>query len=230
LTVRSTCLFAAAACLILTACDKPKGAPADPPEAPTAAAEPARPARPAPVRPAEPVKWDESSGRFTVDGVVLKTAHLWRFDGSTEGFSAASAEIEPAKGGGLRVVEQAIDAIVRSPPNLAIEGERYNGVLVRVTREKEADKWDGSLFFATPTHGETADFFGKPLRGADPVAGETTIMVYDMANLRKGGGDWTASTITGLRLDLDDQPGGQFVIHQIAVVALPASATLRPPQ
>jgi hypothetical protein len=225
-TVRSNLLLAAAACLIVAACDKPKGAPADPVAAPPVA----EPARPAPVRPVEPVKWDESSGRFTVDGAVLKTAHLWRFDGSTEGFAAASAQIEPAQGGGLRVVEQAIDTIVRSPQNLAIEGGRYNGVVVRLTREKEASKWDGALFFTTPAHGETAGFFGKPLRGADPVAGETTVMVYDMANLRKGGGDWTASTITGLRLDLDDQPGGQFVIHQIAVVALPASATLRPPQ
>lgn len=225
MTVRSTLLLAAAACLAVSACDKPKGAPPEP-----AAAIVSEPARPAPVRPAEPVKWDDTGGRFTVDGAVLKTAHLWRFDGTTEGFSSAAAQIEPANRGGLRVSEQAIDAILRSPQNLAIKGAQYNGVLVRLTREKEASKWDGSLFFTTAAHGESAGFFGKPLRGADPVAGETTIMVYDMANLRKGGGDWTASTITGLRLDLDDQPGGQFVIHQIAVVALPASATLRPSQ
>lgn len=226
MTARSILLCTAAASLILAACDKPKGAPPEPP-APVAVTEPGRPA---PVRPAEPVKWDEASGRFTLDGVVLKTAHLWRFDGSLDGFSTAAADIQPAPGGGLRLVGLAIDPILRSPQNLAIEGSRYNGVLVRLTREKEAGKWDGALFYATAAHGETAGFFGKPLRGADPVAGETTVMVYDMANLRKGGGDWTASTIAGLRLDLDNQPGGQFVIHQIAVVALPASATLRPPQ
>lgn len=225
MTVRSILVLTAAACLLLTACDKPKGAPAEapPPPAPVAEA-----ARPAPVRPAEPIKWDEASGRFTLDGVVLKTEHLWRFDGSAEGFSSAAADIEPARGGGLRVVEQAIDPIVRSPQNLAIEGGRYNGVLVRLTREKEAGKWDGALFYSTAAHGESAGFFGKPVRGADPVAGETTIMVYDMAQLRKGGDDWTASTVSGLRLDLDNQPGGHFVIHQIAVVALPAAATLRP--
>lgn len=228
MTVRSTLLLTAAACLILAACDKPKDAPAEP--AAPAATPAAATTRPAPVRPSEPVKWDETSGRFTVGGAALKTAHLWRFDRTTEGFSSAASQIEPVQGGGLRVVEQAIDAIVRSPQNLAIKGAEYNGVLVRLTREKEASKWDGALFFTTSGHGESAGFFGKPLRGADPVAGETTIMVYDMANLRKGGGDWTASTITGLRLDLDDQPGGQFVIHQIAVVALPASATLRPSQ
>lgn len=226
MTVRSIVLFAATACLIVSACDKPKDAPAEP----TAPAPVAEPSRPAPVRPAELVKWDEARDRFTVDGTVLKTAHLWKFEGTTEGFASAAAQIELANGGGLRVVEQAIDAIVRSPQNLSIKGAEYNGVLVRLTREKEASKWDGALFFTTAAHGESAGFFGKPLRGADPVAGETTIMVYDMANLRKGGGDWTASTITGLRLDLDDQPGGQFVIHQIAVVALPASATLRPSQ
>ena len=224
MTVRSTLILTTMACLILAACDRPKGAP---PEAPPP--EPVvEPARPAPVRPPEPVKWDEAGGRFTLNGVVLKTSQLWRFDGSTEGFSAAAAGIDPARGGGLRVVEQDLDPILRSPQNLQIEGRRFNGVLVRLTREKEAGKWDGSLFYSTATHGEASAFFGKPLRGADPVAGETTIMVYDMANLRKGGPDWVDSTILGLRLDLDNQPGGHFVIHQIAVVALPPAATLRP--
>jgi hypothetical protein len=101
---------------------------------------------------------------------------------------------------------------------------------VRLTRVRPSDKWDGSIFYTTAAHGEAGAFHTKPLRGANPVQGETTIMVYDMASLKKGGDDWTASTISGLRLDFDDSPGGAFLVHEIAVVSLPAAAILRPPQ
>jgi len=47
-------------------------------------------------------------------------------------------------------------------------------------------------------------------------------MVYDLSNPKKGGDDWVKSVITGLRLDLDDDAGGAFTIHQIAIVSLPA--------
>jgi hypothetical protein len=46
-------------------------------------------------------------------------------------------------------------------------------------------------------------------------------MVYDLAQPKKGGDDWTRSTITGIRLDLDDTEGGEFTIHQVAIVSLP---------
>lgn len=223
MTLRSPCLVLVAAVLVLTACDRPKGAP-PPAQVPTQAPV-AVPAAPRPIRPAEPIVWDETSGRFTLDGMVLKTAQLWRFDGVTEGFSGGGVQLETVSGGGLRVTEQNPDPIVRSPQNLAIEGGRYNAVLVRLMREKASPKWDGSLFYATAAHGEANEFHTKPLRGANPVEGETTIMVYDMAHLKKGGEDWSSSIVTGLRLDLDDSAGGVFRIHQIAVVSLPPVAT-----
>jgi hypothetical protein len=226
--LRPSLLILSAAALILTACDRPKGAPRVD-EAPAAAPVPVE-AAPPPQRPAEPIVWDEASGRFTLDGMVLKTAHLWRFDGALEGFSSAGSTISPAPDGGLQVTEEAPDSIIRSPQNLAIEGKRYNAVLVRLTRVKPSEKWDGAIFYTTAAHGEAGEFHTKPLRGANPVQGETTIMVYDMASLKKGGGDWIASTISGLRLDLDDSLGGVFHVHQIAVVSLPAAAILRPPQ
>lgn len=230
MTARSFLLAAAVCGFVLTGCDRPKGAPPLAPEPAPVAVAPATPAAPLPPRPPEPIQWDEASGRFTLDGMVLKTVQLWRFDGGVEGFTAAGSLLEPAPNGGLKITEQALDPVVRSPQVLAIDGGRYNAVLVRLTRQKASAKWDGSLFYTTSAHGETADFHTKPLRGANPVQGETTIMVYDMANLKKGGGDWTLSSISGLRLDLDDSADGAFIVHQIAVVALPAAAALRPSQ
>lgn len=232
MSLRPSLLILSAAALILAACDRPKGAPRVD-EAPVAAPAPVEatpPPAPLPQRPSEPIVWDEASGRFTLDGMVLKTAHLWRFDGALEAFSSAGSKLAPAPAGGLQVTEEAPDAVIRSPQNLGIEGKRYNAVLVRLTRVRPSDKWDGSIFYTTAAHGEAGAFHTKPLRGANPVQGETTIMVYDMASLKKGGDDWTASTISGLRLDFDDSPGGAFLVHEIAVVSLPAAAILRPPQ
>ncbi len=229
MTTRFLLLTVALFGVLIAGCDRPKGAPPV-----KAAAEPAAvvalPVATLPSRPPEPIQWDEASGRFTLDGMVLKTAQIWRFDAIVEGFSSAGARLEPAPDGGLQIIEETPDAVIRSPQNLAIEGKRYNAVLVRLQRIKPSEKWDGSIFYTTPAHGEAAEFHTKPLRGANPVQGETTIMVYDMANLKKGEGDWTASTISGLRLDLDDSAGGAFIIHQVAVVSLPTTATLRPSQ
>jgi len=229
LTARSFLLIVVACGFALTGCDRPKGAPAPlPAPEPT----PVAVAPPAPLSPRspEPIHWDEASGRFILGGMVLKTAQLWRFDGNVEGFAATGALLEPAPNNGLKVTEQALDSVLRSPQALTIDGRRYNAVLVRLTRQKSSARWDGSLFYTTSVHGESADFHAKPLRGANPVRGETTIMVYDMANLKKGGDDWISSSISGLRLDLDDSTDGVFVVHQIAVVSLPPAAALRPPQ
>lgn len=231
MSLRLSYLILSAVALILIGCDRPKGAPRVD-EAPAATPVPVETpaAAPLPPRPPEPIVWDEAGDRFTLDGMVLKTAHLWRFDGVLDGFSAAGSTITPAPGGGLQVAEEAPDSIIRSPQNLVIDGKRYNAVLVRLTRMKPSEKWDGSIFYTTAAHGEAGGFHTKPLRGANPVQGETTTMVYDMASLKKGGDDWSTSTIFGLRLDLDDTVGGVFVVHEIAVVSLPSAAILRPSQ
>jgi hypothetical protein len=241
--LRPIFLTLSAGVLLLGACDRPKGAPKGSPTAtemaavPGGAVAPAVPAAttpveaaPPPQREAEPITWDQARERFTRDGLVLKTANLWRFDGGLDGFVSVGARITPVPSGGLHFQAQSADSVLRSPQSLAVEGRRFNAVLVRLTREKAGAKWDGSLFYTTAGHGEAAGFHAKPVRGANPAVGETTIMVYDMANPKKGGDDWVTSTISSLRLDLDDSADGVFVIHQIAVVSLPASADLRPAQ
>jgi hypothetical protein len=53
-------------------------------------------------------------------------------------------------------------------------------------------------------------------------------MVYDMAKPRKGGDDWVKSVITGLRLDLDDDAGGEFTLYQVAIVNVPGGVSPAP--
>ena len=210
--LRPTAVLLAGA-LALTACDQPKPSPKAEAEAPAAKVRPPR----AP----EPITWDPALKAFTLDGKTLKAASLWTFETGVDGFEGAGSTLTARPGGGLDVKGDLFDPIVRLPKDLSVKGAESNAVLVRITRNKDTERWDGSLFWTTAAHGEAAGFATKPIRGADPAVGETTIMVYDLAQPKKGGDDWTRSTITGIRLDLDDTEGGEFTIHQVAIVSLP---------
>lgn len=210
--LRPTAVLLAGA-LALTACDQPKPSPKAEAEAPAAKVRPPR----AP----ETITWDPALKAFTLDGKTLKAASLWTFETGVDGFEGAGSTLTARPGGGLDVKGDLFDPIVRLPKDLSVKGAESNAVLVRITRNKDTQRWDGSLFWTTAAHGEAAGFATKPIRGADPAVGETTIMVYDLAQPKKGGDDWTRSTITGIRLDLDDTEGGEFTIHQVAIVSLP---------
>jgi len=210
--LRPTAVLLAGA-LALTACDQPKPSPKAEAEAPAAKVRPPR----AP----EPITWDPALKAFTLDGKTLKAASLWTFETGVDGFEGAGSTLTARPGGGLDVKGDLFDPIVRLPKDLSVKGAESNAVLVRITRNKDTQLWDGSLFWTKAAHGEAAGFATKPIRGADPAVGETTIMVYDLAQPKKGGDDWTRSTITGIRLDLDDTEGGEFTIHQVAIVSLP---------
>jgi hypothetical protein len=210
--LRPTAVLLAGA-LALSACDQPKPAAKAEAEAPAAKVRPPR----AP----EPITWDPALKAFTLDGKTLKAASLWTFETGVDGFEGAGSTLTARPGGGLDVKGDLFDPIVRLPKDLSVKGAESNAVLVRITRNKDTERWDGSLFWTTAAHGEAAGFATKPIRGADPAVGETTIMVYDLAKPKKKGDDWTRSTITGIRLDLDDTEGGEFTIHQVAIVSLP---------
>jgi hypothetical protein len=170
-----------------------------------------------------PVSWDATAGGFTLNGKPLKTTKLWTFDGSTEGFTTVGSTILPAPGQGAAVT--ITDPTIRSPKGLNIPGGQYNLVLVRLTRVSPGAIWDGALYYSTPVHREAVAYFGKPLSGADPKVGETTILVYDMAHQANGAPDWMQSSIDQIRLDLEDKPGGSFVIRQIAIAENPNPTT-----
>ena len=64
------------------------------------------------------------------------------------------------------------------------------------------------------------------MAGADPGVNETVVLVYDMANPKRGGDDWTNSLIDQIRLDTDDAGGGAFTVHQVAVTENPGVQAL----
>lgn len=214
--LRPTAVLLAGA-LALSACDQPKPSPKSEVEAPAAKVRPPR----AP----ELITWDPALKAFTLDGKPLKAAALWTFETGVDGFEGAGSTLTARPGGGLDVTGDLFDPIVRLPKDLSVKGAESNAVLVRITRNKDTERWDGSLFWTTAAHGEAAGFATKPIRGADPAVGETTIMVYDLAKPRKGGDDWLKSVITGIRLDLDDSAGGAFTLQQVAIVTIPGGAT-----
>lgn len=171
-----------------------------------------------------PVAWNESAGVFELAGQPLPTAKLWRFDGSTEGFTAVGSEIAPAQGGGIDFPITAPS--LRSPKGLAIDGAKYPLVIVRLTRTAAGQQWDGALYFTSQKHPESGQYFGKPLNNRSPNLNETVTLVYDMSQLTVGGNDWQTSTVDQIRLDVEDKPGGRFVIKQIAIAENPNPAAL----
>ena len=219
--LRPLAILLAGSALTLASCDQPK------PAAPAAPEAPAGKVRPA--RTAEPISWDPARKAFVLNGEALKPKALWTFEAGTDGFEAAGATLSARPGGGMDVKGNVFDSVVRFPKDVSIKGAEANTVLVRISRNQDTARWDGTLFWKTAQHGEAAAFGTKPVRGADPAVGETTVMVYDMANPRKGGDDWVKSVITGLRLDLDDDVGGDFTVHQVAIVNIPGGAAPETP-
>ena len=98
---------------------------------------------------------------------------------------------------------------------------------LRLTRQTQAEPWDGSLYWSTDTHGEADAFHTKPFLGEAPALNETVILAYDMANPLKGGDDWTKSLIDQIRLDTDDGAGSRFRLREIAIVENPAPDVLK---
>ncbi|MBS0335058.1 MAG: hypothetical protein JSS35_19995 [Proteobacteria bacterium] len=207
----------AAACGLLSACHRPT----ETAQAPAAA--PVGPER------AGPATWNAKTGGFELNGKPVTAVKLWTFEGSTDGFTTMGSKITPAAPQGATVVVG--DPILRSPKGLNVPGSRYSLVLVRLTRIAPGALWDGALYYATAAHREAASYFAKPLAGADPKVGETVTLVYDMAHQKRGAPDWMQSTIDSIRLDLEDRPGGVFLIRQIAIGENPdpdATAAMAP--
>lgn len=223
-------LAAAALLSLLAACDEP--APRKPPPPapshmpPAVAAEAVGAGREA----LAPIEWREKRQAFFYKGQPLKTARLWTFDGSTDGFVLSGGTTTPLEDGGARLQNDLFDPVLLSPKALALDGSRYPLVLVRLTRAKASltPGWDGTLFYATAGHGMSQNFSASPALGGDPQVGETRILVYDMAHPTRGGADWSTSLIDQIRIDTDDQPGGEFVLRQVAIAENPDPAGLPP--
>ena len=208
-------LFALGASLLaLSACDNPAPSRLKPESIPLAA-------RPAPAPTVSPFVWDPASQSFSRDGKTLSTVKLWGFDGATDGFVLTGGEALPMAGPGLKLTNQIRDPALRSPKGLGLDGAKGNLVIVRLTRTRVGGAWDGTLFYSTANHPEAAGFRAVAMAGGNPPLNQVTILAYDMTALAEGGSDWTSSVIDQIRLDTDDDIGGTFVLHQIAVVQKP---------
>ena len=181
----------------------------------------------APHERTEAVRWDDGFGAFWYKDAPLNAARLWQFDAGIQGFSGGGAELVAAPLQGLQVVNRLPDAQLRSPAGLAIDGARFNLVLVRLTRLSDAPPWDGSLYWMTAAHPEQHAFHTKPFLGAKPAVNETVILAYDMTRPLKGGDDWTTSLIDQIRIDTDDGAGSRFRLREIAIVENPDPSVLK---
>lgn len=232
---RSLILIAALA-VGLTACDKPsprEKRQADPPvglaeaQARRLLTPPPEPAKAQAAALPAPLVWSDAEGAFLFQNKPLRAEKLWRFDGSTDGFVAAGGEVQPL-GQGVRYRMVQPDPILRSPKGLNVDGHTRTLVIVRLSRVLPGAVWDGTVFYATAAHGESAEFRAKPAFGAPPKPGETGILVFDMKRLQRGGADWTTSIIDQIRLDLDETAGGEIVLRQIAIAADPGLPSQTP--
>lgn len=180
-------------------------------------------ARPAVEAPG-PVQWNAQSGAFDYQGHALRSEKLWTFDGATDGFVMATGDFGPADGAGLMVTGVKPGGILRSPSGLNVDGRNRSYVLVRLTRLRNGGRWDGSLYYSTAAHGEAVAYHAKPIFGGDPAINQTVVLVYDMSQLQAGGADWLQSRIQQVRIDLDGDPGGAFIIRQFAIAQSPQGA------
>lgn len=225
---RRALMLALLAALSLAACDQPavrmkRRAPAPVPAVPpgTPIEAPQAPVRLFPDDPPSPVLWNPGKAIFEFKGRPLRAEKVWTFDGATDGFVATHAEVIPADGAGLALKIGGRDTILRTPRGLNVAGANRSVVLVRLTRTAAAKRLDPTLYYSTAAHGEGQSWFAKPVFGGHPRLGDTTTMVFNMHRPSAGEGDWKSSIIDQVRLDLDDGPGGAFVIRQVAIAQDP---------
>ena len=186
------------AALALTACDKPN--------------------YPEPERDwASLVKWDAASQTLMLGEQPARVVRSWDFSRAPVGLELlnATARLEPGKG--LLVSGVAPDPGLRLQTD-SLRGLEARLLVVRLTRLKTTAGWDGSIYYATGEHPESARFMKGPADPAAPPNGVPVVLVYDMGALRAGGDDWMKSMIKHIRLDLDDDAGGEVLIHQVALV------------
>lgn len=165
-----------------------------------------------------------SMGAFGIDPA---TGGLWNFDAGAEGWTPANSTLSMASPGVLRQTSTSGDPSIKVD-GLSINGALYTKVRASITRRAgaPATDWDGLVFYATSAHGFTANYY-KAIPNPNLAVGESKVVEFDMASLTAGGSDWTASTITSLRLDIGVSGSGVFDFEWIVVGRVSPAASSR---
>lgn len=136
----------------------------------------------------------------------------WDFNGTADGWSATGGSMIVTSDV-LAFLSSSTDPILRSPAT-SFSGERYNRIRAYV-RRRAGTGWDGTAFYTTSGHGESASF--RKTIPDTTVLDQWVLVEWDMLALTAGGDDWRANTITSLRLDLGTTAADQFDIDWISV-------------
>lgn len=165
-----------------------------------------------------------SMGAFGIDPA---TGGLWNFDTGAEGWTPANSTLSMASPGVLRQTSTSGDPSIKVD-GLSINGALYTKVRASITRRAgtPATDWDGLVFYATSAHGFTANYY-KAIPNPNLAVGESKVIEFDMTSLTAGGSDWTASTITSLRLDIGLSGSGVFDFEWIVVGRVSPAASSR---
>lgn len=151
---------------------------------------------------------------------------LWQFDTGTEGWTVAGATISAANGA-MTITANSTDPRIVSPGTLAVVGAQYPLIRARITRRAgPLSDWDGRIYYSTSGHGQTASYY-KAIANPNLAVGQSAVVEWDMAALTAGGADWVNSTITNIRMDFGNVPGGVFEVDWIAIGRLGPSASSR---
>ncbi len=171
-----------------------------------------------------------------LDGIILQEDELrtadgqltlgpnWDFRGDPLGWSEVAADITGTSNGVVLTTQSGNAQFIS--PSLAINGGRYDKVIVRMKRvvPGQGDFFDNPvMFYRTASHGFSSSYRkGRYARFGDNNA---RTIVFDMTDLTAGGNDWVNNTITQLRFDPSTTTGDGFELDWIGVgrVSAPAS-------
>lgn len=151
----------------------------------------------------------------------LDPGAVYTLQNSNENWGVSGGTLTPSPGGSLLVSTSNDPQVSRGA---SILGSRYTRIIISLTRTKArtSGAWDGTVYYSTSGHGYSGSY--RKVIARDPAVGEKTELTWDMSSLTFGGDDWLTNTITALRFDLDNGPGGEFTIHSIRVVGADTAA------
>lgn len=139
-------------------------------------------------------------------------AYTWAFNGTTESWTTNAATLT-AFSYDMEVAETGAGAYITSPA-ISVVGATYALIYLKLDK-KAGTGWTGKVQYQTAAHGYSDShhkIFAQPTWDAT-----YKVLALDMTTLTAGGGDWEASTITGIRIFLGAGSGDTTDIDTIEI-------------